>query len=151
VKAAPCSVVVLVQGLERLSAIKRVTQVPEQPSAREQELAVNTGQGRAPKQEEGSEASSTARSRLQDKARKRAEAKRRQALSQRMGKLPQQIAEAEKGLNSGIEQMGEVVGSDEEIATGPPRVAADLSRTTELTKTLDIEFTPFATTVLPTK
>ena len=65
--------------------------------------------------------------------------------------LHSKIAEAEKGLNSGVEQMGEVVGSEEEIAAGPPRVAADLSRTTELTKNLDLEFTPFATTILPTK
>lgn len=86
------------------------------------------------------------------------------ALSERAGrttprayKLPyspvlhSKISDAEKGMNSGVEQMGEVIGSDEETASGPPRVAADLSRTSELTKTLDIEFTPFATTILPTK
>ena len=64
--------------------------------------------------------------------------------------LHSKISEAEKGMNSGVDQMGEVV-SDEVTRIGPPRVAADLSRTSEITEHLDIEFTPFATTILPTK
>lgn len=65
--------------------------------------------------------------------------------------LHSKIAEAEKGLNSGVEQMGEVLGSDQDANAGPPRVAADLSRTSEITESLDLEFTPFASTILPTK
>lgn len=85
------------------------------------------------------------------------------ALSDRAGRAPPRaykipyspvlhtkISEAEKGLNAGVEQMGEVVGEDLE-QTGPPRVAADLSRTSEITEHLDIDFTPFANTILPTK
>lgn len=64
--------------------------------------------------------------------------------------LHSKISEAEKGLNSGVEQMGEVV-SNEVKRIGPPRVAADLARTSEITEHLDIEFTPFATTILPSK
>ncbi len=65
--------------------------------------------------------------------------------------LHSKLEEAKKGLKAGVEQMGEIVGTDAETASGPPAVAADLSRTSAITKSLDINFTPFATTVLPTK
>lgn len=65
--------------------------------------------------------------------------------------LHSKLDEATKGLKNGTAQMGEIVGSDKETASGPPMVAADTSRTSAITKSLDITFTPFATTVLPTK
>jgi hypothetical protein len=65
--------------------------------------------------------------------------------------LHTKLEEAKKGLVNGVGEMGEVVGADAETASGPPTVAADLSRTSAITKSIDINFTPFATTVLPTK
>lgn len=65
--------------------------------------------------------------------------------------LHNKLEEAKKGLKNGIAEMGEVVGAEEEKASGPPAVAADRSRTAAITKSIDINFTPFATTVLPTK
>lgn len=65
--------------------------------------------------------------------------------------LHSKLEEAEKGLKNGTEQMGEVVGSAVETASGPPAIAADASRTSAITKSIDINFTSFAKTVLPTK
>ena len=65
--------------------------------------------------------------------------------------LHTKLEEAKKGLKNGISEMGEVVGADVETASGPPAVAADSSRTSAITKSIDLNFTPFATTVLPTK
>ena len=65
--------------------------------------------------------------------------------------LHTKLEEAKKGLNNGVGEMGEVVGTDTNLASGPPAVGADLSRTSAITKSIDINFTPFAHTILPTK
>lgn len=65
--------------------------------------------------------------------------------------LHSKLDEADKALKNGTAEMGEVVGSDQEVASGPPQIAADVSRTSAITKSIDINFTPFATTILPTK
>lgn len=65
--------------------------------------------------------------------------------------LHAKLEEAEKGLKNGIGQMGEMVESGTDSSSGPPMIAADTSRTSAVTKSIDINFTAFATTVLPTK
>lgn len=65
--------------------------------------------------------------------------------------LHSKIDEAEKALKNGTAEMGEVVSAEKDNASGPPQIAADLSRTEAVTKSVDIKFTPFATTILPTK
>lgn len=61
------------------------------------------------------------------------------------------LDEAEKGLKNGTEQMGEVVITGVDTASGPPAIAADASHTSAVTNPIDIVFTPFAKTVLPSK
>ncbi|MFZ0693066.1 MAG: hypothetical protein WAN51_02765 [Alphaproteobacteria bacterium] len=64
--------------------------------------------------------------------------------------LHERLEEAGKAMKNGQDIMGEIPGSDQG-ANGPPMIAADMSRTAAVTKSLDIIFTPFAATVLPTK
>ncbi len=65
--------------------------------------------------------------------------------------LHEKLDEAEKGLKNGTEQMGEVVATGQATGSGPPAIAADASRTSDVSNPIDIVFTPFAKTVLPSK